>query len=168
MVRPADNDAFYTITLHRNVEMLETAHEFELVVTTLRAGCWTPTCADDKTTLPGRPPFMLHARCLSWYYRFCRLHNSARRLHIRKLLSALIPWILPASAGIGSNGLLWHDLHACDPIVCLLVESTLLLLGESYPILWRVHIRSSYCCCFLCRPIIKGLRLSPFDCRVAV
>ena len=33
---------------------------FRVQVTTLRSGCWTPTCADDKDTLPGRPPFLLH------------------------------------------------------------------------------------------------------------
>ena len=40
--------------------------QFEVVVTTLRAGCWTPTAADDKSTLPGRPPFLMHRRGLWW------------------------------------------------------------------------------------------------------
>ena len=37
---------------------------FEVKVVTLKPGCWTPTCADDKDTLPGRPPFLLHGRRL--------------------------------------------------------------------------------------------------------
>lgn len=32
---------------------------YSVVLTTLQAGNWTPTCADDKLTLPGRPPFHL-------------------------------------------------------------------------------------------------------------
>ena len=38
---------------------------FEVRVVTLQSGSWTPTCADDKDTLPGRPPFLLHGRQLS-------------------------------------------------------------------------------------------------------
>jgi hypothetical protein len=46
-----------------DVELSESESESGLMevvvrVTTLRAGCWTPACADDKTTLPGRPPFI--------------------------------------------------------------------------------------------------------------
>ena len=31
---------------------------YVLRLSTLRDGCWTPTCADDKHTEPGRPPFV--------------------------------------------------------------------------------------------------------------
>ena len=52
---------YYTIELKQVDEPNEEGiQHFQVVVTTLRAGCWTPTKADDKTTLPGRPPFLLH------------------------------------------------------------------------------------------------------------
>lgn len=46
---------FYTI----DVSETPTAGgvQVEVRVTTLRDGCWTAVSADDKTTLPGRPPF---------------------------------------------------------------------------------------------------------------
>jgi zinc protease len=49
--------AYYDIALSES-ESESGLVEVVVRVTTLRAGCWTPACADDKTTLPGRPPFI--------------------------------------------------------------------------------------------------------------
>jgi hypothetical protein len=62
-----ENSSFATPRCHRGLlHQVRTAivgctvqQQLVVRVTTLRAGCWTPACgADDKTTLPGRPPFI--------------------------------------------------------------------------------------------------------------
>jgi zinc protease len=54
---PSGRD-FYAIEVIENSENPVDVN-VEVRITTLRPGCWTATCADDKTTLPGRPPFAL-------------------------------------------------------------------------------------------------------------
>ena len=49
----------YEIKLSSSSTNNDTELTIVVQVTTLTSGCWTPTCPDDKTTLPGRPPFLL-------------------------------------------------------------------------------------------------------------
>ena len=58
---------YYTIELrHVGEGSHRGAQSFEVIVKTLRPGCWTPQVADDKSTLPARPPFLLHHRGFWW------------------------------------------------------------------------------------------------------
>ena len=49
----------YDITCDISTDKIRSEMTITCTVKTLTSGCWTPTCPDDKTTLPGRPPFML-------------------------------------------------------------------------------------------------------------
>ena len=69
----ADDDAADAADAHRDlrgapptVAGSKATRRFEVRVTCLRAGCWSPTSGDDKVTLPGRPPFILHGLEFSW------------------------------------------------------------------------------------------------------
>lgn len=60
-IAPSGNGKdYYTMAMEQKTEGGQGRTLFQVKVTTLRGGCWTPTCADDKETLPGRPPFLLH------------------------------------------------------------------------------------------------------------
>ena len=59
----ASRGDYYTMELTEKARSVpESPTVFEVKVTSLRSGNWTPVCPDDKTTLPGRPPFLLHGR----------------------------------------------------------------------------------------------------------
>lgn len=83
------------------------AQSFEVIVTTLRPGCWTPKAADDKSTLPGRPPILLHYRGFWWPEgpNMLAVHDRVvvRGLSKRPELNGLNGRVTCLNAGVNSD-----------------------------------------------------------------